>query len=260
MPTARYCANGDLNRVANAHQIAQNLHQVRSRIAEAAHRANRAPEEIGLVAVSKMSPVESVLAAWEAGQKDFGENRVEEAALKIPQVMQRLKGERPIWHMIGHIQRRKCRAVLDYFDIVHSVDRRSLAQKLSSLATEDGKSFPVLLECNVSGESSKFGYAVAGWEHDSGLLERFCAEVTIVAGLPGLRLEGLMTMAPIATDAETVRPVFASLRALRGVLKERFPDCPWTHLSMGMTDDFEVAVEEGATLLRIGRAIFGDPS
>ncbi|MFN2108474.1 MAG: YggS family pyridoxal phosphate-dependent enzyme, partial [Anaerolineae bacterium] len=163
----------------------------------------------------------------------------------------------PTWHMIGHIQRRKAPLVVQHFDMVHSIDRLAVAQKLSALAVDAERELPVLLECNVSGEVSKYGYQAAGWEKDPALRERLYAEVAAILALPGLRLEGLMTMAPIVDDAEAARPVFASLRALRDAFREHFPDVTLPHLSMGMTDDFEVAVEEGATLVRVGRAIFG---
>jgi len=239
--------------------ISANLAHIRARIAEAALRAGRAPNAVRLVAVTKTCPIEAILAAWESGQRDFGENRPEEGAQKVGEMAERLAAEnaKPVWHMIGHVQRRKANLVIAHFDVVHAIDRLALAQKLSALAVEAGRALPVLLECNVSGEASKYGYAAAGWEGDSALRERLYAEVAAVSALPGLRLEGLMTMAPIADDAETVRPIFASLRGLRDALREWFPDMALPHLSMGMTDDFEVAIEEGATLVRIGRAIFG---
>jgi len=137
------------------------------------------------------------------------------------------------------------------------VDRPAVAEKLSRLAADAEREIPILLECNVSGEASKFGYDLAGWEKDEDVRERFFAAVEALLALPALRVEGLMTMAPLADDPETVRPVFASLRRLRDALRARFPQVAWPHLSMGMSDDFEVAVEEGATLVRIGRAIFG---
>lgn len=238
--------------------IPTNLAHIRTRIAEAALRAGRDPQDVRLVAVTKTCPVEAILTAWECGQRDFGENRPEEGAQKVIDTAARLAGahKKPVWHMIGHVQRRKAHLVVAHFDVVHAIDRLALAQKLSVLAVETGRMLPVLLECNVSGETSKYGYAAAGWEHDPALRERLYDEVAAVAALPGLRLEGLMTMAPIAADAETVRPVFASLRGLRDALRERFPGVALPHLSMGMTDDFEVAVEEGATFVRIGRGIF----
>ena len=238
--------------------IDENLKTTRARIAEAALRAGRHPDEVQLVAVSKTFPVHAILTAWELGQRDFGENRPEEGAEKIPQVEAALgDAQRPVWHMIGHIQSRKAQLVVEHFAIVHSLDRRSLAEKLSRLAEKSGREIPVLLECNVSGEASKYGYPVAGWEHDADVRAAFFSEVATLLTLPGLCLQGLMTIAPIVEDPETARPVFASLRALRDALRGRFPPVGWAHLSMGMTDDFEVAVEEGATLVRIGRAIFG---
>ncbi len=239
--------------------IPTNLARLRERIAEAALRAGRHPADVRLVAVTKTFPVDSLLVAWEAGQRDFGENRPEEGAQKVLELAARLPiaASRPTWHMIGHIQRRKAHLVSMHFDMVHSVDRLALAQKLSALALDAGRELPVLLECNVSGEASKYGYQAAGWEHNAALRERLYAEVAAVLALPGLRLEGLMTMAPLVEDAEAVRPVFASLRALRDALRERFPEVTLPHLSMGMSDDFEIAIEEGATLVRIGRAIFG---
>jgi len=238
--------------------IPTNLARLRERIAEAALRAGRQPADVRLVAVTKTFPVDALLVAWEAGQRDFGENRPEEGAQKVLEAATRLSNAtaRPIWHMIGHIQRRKAHLVSAYFDMVHSVDRLALAQKLSALAVEAGREMPVLLECNVSGEASKYGYPVAGWEGDAAIREQMYAEVVAVEALPGLRLEGLMTMAPLVEDAESVRPVFASLRALRDALREHFSALALPHLSMGMSNDFEVAVEEGATLVRIGRAIF----
>jgi hypothetical protein len=241
--------------------IAANLAHIRTRIAEAALRAGRAPADVRLVAVTKTRPVEAILAAWECGQRDFGENRPEEGAPKVMETAEQLAGmgiaARPTWHMIGHIQRRKANLVVAHFDMVHAIDRPAVAQRLSALAVEAGRELPVLLECNVSGEASKYGYPAAGWERDPVLREHLYAEVEAISALPGLRLEGLMTMAPIADDAEAVRPVFVSLRALRDALRGRFSGVALPHLSMGMTDDFEVAVEEGATLVRVGRGIFG---
>ncbi len=247
--------------------IEQNLRQVEARIAAAALRSGRDPAEVTLVAVTKTHPPAAVLAAYQAGVRHFGENRVEEGGEKIPAVRMALEAEGvvgsdallPVWHMIGHIQSRKAQAVVADFDVVHSVDRLKVARRLSHFAAlrADTRPLPVLLECNVSGEASKFGFDVAGWERDTSLREAFFSAVDEISRLAGLSLEGLMTMAPLTDDPETVRPVFASLRALREALRERFPTLSWPHLSMGMTDDFEVAIEEGATMVRIGRAIFG---
>ena len=159
--------------------------------------------------------------------------------------------------MVGHVQSRKARPVVAHFDYVHSVDRLKIARRLGDFAQEAGQTMPVLLECNVSGEETKFGFDLEGWEQDDTRRNAFLATVDEILALPGLSVRGLMTMAPFVPDPETVRPVFASLRGLLDVLRDRFPDQDWRHLSMGMTDDFEVAVEEGSTMVRIGRAIFG---
>ncbi len=243
--------------VDQAENIRKNLENVRERIAEAALRSGRAPADVRLVAVSKTLPAEAVLAAWACGQRDFGENRPEEGAMKIPQVAAALGEAQPVWHCIGAIQRRKVKLVVEHFDMIHAVERRALAEKLSRAAVEAGRVLPVLLECNISGEASKSGYALEGWERDPAVLHAFYAEVEALLALPALRVEGLMTMAPLSDDSETARPVFTALRRLLEALCARFPVAPWRHLSMGMTDDFEVAVEEGATLVRVGRGIFG---
>lgn len=238
--------------------LAENLKRVQDTIGEAALRAGRPPESVRLVAVTKTFPPTAIQSAWELGQRDFGENRPEEGAVKIPEVQSMLGTMRPIWHMIGPIQRRKAPLVVAHFNYVHSIDRLEIAQKLNAQAVAAGKVLPILLECNISGEASKHGYPVAGWEHDEAVHAAFCAEVAAVSALPGLRLSGLMTMAPIVPTAEDARPIFTALRALRDALRERFPEQALDQLSMGMSDDFPVAVEEGATLVRVGRAIFGD--
>jgi pyridoxal phosphate enzyme (YggS family) len=237
--------------------IARKLAQVQERIAEAALRTGHDPAAITLVAVTKTHPVETVIAAYESGVRDFGENRVEEGMTKIPAVRDAITGPQPKWHMVGHVQSRKAQAAAEHFDYVHSADRLKIAQRLSRFAQEAGLTLPMLLECNVSGEESKYGFALAGWGQDEAQRDAFFATVEEILALPGLAVRGLMTMAPFVADPETVRPVFASLRGLLDALQERFPSGDWRHLSMGMTDDFEVAVEEGATMVRIGRAIFG---
>ncbi|MBN1811866.1 MAG: YggS family pyridoxal phosphate-dependent enzyme [Anaerolineae bacterium] len=237
--------------------IARNLAQVQERIAEAALRAGRDPAAITLVAVTKTHPAETVVAAYEAGVRHFGENRVEEGMTKIPAVRDVTAGPQPKWHMVGHVQSRKAQAAVELFDYVHSVDRLKIAQRLSRFAQEVGLTLPVLLECNVSGEETKFGFELTDWEQDKAQRGAFFATVEEILELPGLAVHGLMTMAPFVADPETVRPVFTSLRGLLDALREHFPSGDWCHLSMGMTDDFEVAVEEGSTMVRIGRAIFG---
>lgn len=233
---------------------AANLARVRERMQAAAARAGRDPASIVLVAVSKTQPAGAVLAAAAAGQLDFGENRVEEAAPKIQAVAESgAAGLR--WHMLGHVQGRKAQAVAEAgFALIHSVDSQKLAERLSRLAVEAGRRLPVLLECNVSGEAAKAGFAAhdpASWP---GLLEVWGR----LLALPGLQVCGLMTLAPLGTDHDTARPVFARLRELRSAAQARWPAEGWAQLSMGMSDDFEGAIAEGATLIRVGRAIFGE--
>jgi pyridoxal phosphate enzyme (YggS family) len=212
-------------------------------------------QEIGLIAVSKTFPLSDIQIAMAAGQMDFGENRVEEALDKMAALTE--QGEQqPRWHLIGHVQSRKAREAAGRFHLIHSVDSLKLAQKLNQYcppATPQA----ILLECNVSGEASKDGFAVAGWEHDAAIRKAFFAQVEPMLALPNLRVQGLMTIAPMVTTPAQARPFFASLRALRDALRERFPQGDWLHLSMGMTDDFPAAITEGATLIRVGRAIFG---
>ena len=238
-------------------EISDNLAQIEARIAEAALRSGRDPEEITLVAVTKTFSADVVLAAHEAGVRHFGENRAREGISKMTAVAPYVSDPPPVWHMIGHIQSRKARRVAEHYDYVHSIDRLKIATRLSSHAAEAGREIPVLLECNVSGEGSKYGFALEDWHADEARQEAFVAAVDEILGLPGLQVRGLMTMPPYVDDPEEVRPLFASLRALRDVLEERFPAADWQQLSMGMTNDFEVAIEEGATMVRIGRAIFG---
>ena len=225
-------------------QLASNIAHVRSAIAEAASRGGRTAGEITLVAVSKTMPVELVQMAYNLGVTDFGENRVQEALPKIAAFHP--QGVR--WHMIGHLQSNKASKAVSAFSCVDSVDSLHLAQALNWHAGEQGKRLPVLLQVNVSGEASKEGMS----QGETPELAR-----RIVA-LPHLQVEGLMTIAPLVEDPEKVRPVFRELRLLRDRLRAELPECSWQHLSMGMTDDFGVAVEEGATIVRIGRAIFGE--
>jgi pyridoxal phosphate enzyme (YggS family) len=240
--------------------VSHNLAQVQVRIAEAALRIGRDPTEVTLVAVTKTRSAEAIIAAHQVGVRHFGENRAEEGAAKIPAVLAATSGDPPTWHMVGHVQSRKARAVVEHFDCVHSIDRLRIASRLSRFAQESVRTLPVLLECNVSGEETKFGFDLRSWQRDETQREAFFTNVEEILALPGLSVQGLMTMAPLVTDPEAVRPVFASLRALMDALKEHFPAHSWHHLSMGMTDDFEVAIEEGATMVRIGRAIFGPTS
>jgi len=237
--------------------VLANLTRVQARIQAAARRAGRDPAAVTLVAVTKTRPLEAVQAAYRAGVRHFGENRVEEGSLKIPAFNAWLAAEPPTWHMIGHLQSRKAADALAHFDMVHSVDSLKLAGRLSRLAEEAGRApLPILLECNVSGEASKYGFELSRWQASREIRLAFFDVVRDIGRLPCLHLQGLMTMAPLVAEPEQARPVFAALRLLRDALAEEVPAVEWRHLSMGMTDDFEVAVEEGATLVRIGRAIF----
>jgi pyridoxal phosphate enzyme (YggS family) len=244
--------------VNDQNEIRANLARVRERIAAAALRAERDPGKVTLVAITKTHPAHVVMAAYREGLREFGENRVGEANAKIPSVREQIPlPDRPRWHMVGHLQRRKARLAVALFDIIHAVDSLRLAERIDRMAAESEKTVPVLLEVNVSGEASKYGFDMslaAGPEAQAA----FVADVEQILALPHLRLSGLMTMAPIVADPEQARPVFVALRRLRDELNRRFPEADCRELSMGMTDDFEVAVEEGATMVRIGRAIFGE--
>lgn len=235
--------------------IRDNILRVQETIHRACARAHRDPASVTLVAISKTHPPETVLEAAAAGLQHFGENRVEEAQEKIAAVHKRT-AQPLIWHMVGHIQSRKARHIPALFQVVHSVDRLKLAAKLSETVVESGGTLDVLLEINISGEASKSGLSAANWLNDAAVRRSLWEEARQILALPGLRVRGLMTMAPIVSDMEQTRPVFAGLAALRAAMVESFQvDLP--DLSMGMTDDFPIAIEEGATLVRVGRAVFG---
>lgn len=214
-------------------------------MAAAAVRAGRDPADVLLVAVSKTHPLEAIAAAVAAGQRDFGENRLEELWPKVEAAQ--AAGLDATWHFIGTIQSRKTGGAVGPWALIHSVDRVKIAQRLSHAALTAGMFIPVLLEVNVSGEASKHGFAP----------EQLLEAANELAALEGIRVQGLMTMAPLVEDAEAARPVFQALRRLRDELAVRCPQAEWRHLSMGMTNDFEVAIEEGATIIRVGSAIFG---
>jgi pyridoxal phosphate enzyme (YggS family) len=227
-------------------EIADNVRDVRARIESAAGRASRDAAEVSIVAVSKTRTPAEIEMAYACGIRLIGENRVGEAEAKRAE----LDLPDAVWHMVGHVQSRKARRVVHCFDVVQSVDSVRLAHRLDARAATAGLVLPVLIEVNVAGEASKYGFLPTDGE-------KFRAAVAGILSLPHLRVDGLMTVAPMVEDPEDVRHVFAELRVLRQALRDRFPQTEWSHLSMGMTDDFEVAVEEGATMVRIGRAIFG---
>jgi pyridoxal phosphate enzyme (YggS family) len=224
-----------------ATNIAENLAAIRQRIEAACMRARRDPAGVTLVAVTKGQPPEAVRAAVESGQVVFGENRVQEAKAKISQCPGAAR-----WHMIGHLQSNKARDAVALFEMIESIDSLSLAAEVNKWADKSAKTMRVLLEVNVAGESSKFGY------NPDRLLEEFLE----INSLPKVEIHGLMTVAPWAQEPEKVRSVFRRLRELKVKCEEKL-GAPLPQLSMGMSGDFEVAVEEGATIVRIGTALFG---
>ncbi|MCG8348341.1 MAG: YggS family pyridoxal phosphate-dependent enzyme [Chloroflexales bacterium] len=240
--------------------IAERLEQLQERIAAAAYRCDRAPDDVTLVAVTKTHPPDVIAEVIAAGVKHLGENRVQEAAEKIAAL--RNEREQTTWHLIGHLQRNKARKAIELFDIIHSIDSTRLAIALDRIAAEQSAALqqriPILLQVNVSGEASKEGFDLPGGIENNERLALLLADIEQIIILPHLQVQGLMTIAPFNDDPEMARPVFRSLKLLRDKLAQWFPTAEWRHLSMGMTDDFEVAIEEGATIVRVGRAIFGE--
>jgi len=222
--------------------IAENLERVREQITQAAAKAGRPVNEIELVAITKTHPAEKVREAVEAGHTVFGESRIQEARAKIPELPSNLH-----WHFVGHLQKNKIRHALRLFELFHGVDSLALAQEMNRIAAEEGMHPRILLEINVAEEGSKFGFKP----------ESLRAEMESLLTLPRLSIEGLMCIPPLADEAGASRKYFVQLRELRDSLEKEF-GLTLPHLSMGMTNDFPVAVEEGATLVRVGTAIFGE--
>jgi pyridoxal phosphate enzyme (YggS family) len=233
--------------------IERDVVSLNERISGAASRAGRSADEIMLVAVTKTFPPELIQQAWNAGLREFGENRVQEAEPKVSWFRER--GISLKWHMVGHLQRNKVKTAIGLFDMIQSVDSLRLAREISRRSKAAGLTLPVLLEVNVSGEASKYGFPVH--ESDGSQLEGFLGAVEEIIELPSLDPQGLMTIAPFEASEEVLRSCFRRLRELLGELGAHYPAQHWRHLSMGMTDDFEIAIEEGATIIRVGRAIFG---
>jgi PLP dependent protein len=223
-------------------EIGIRLAQVRERMAEAARKSGRTVEQIELVAVSKTHPAEKVQAVAEAGQLLFGESRVQEARAKIPLLPARLR-----WHFIGHLQKNKIRHALPLFELFHGIDSLALAEEMERIAGEEGIHPRILLEVNVAGEASKHGFSPEALRRD----------LEAILSLGRLAVEGLMTLPPLTPEAEAARQYFVALRELRDRLEAEF-DLRLPHLSMGMSGDFPIAIEEGATLVRVGTAIFGE--
>jgi len=222
-------------------QISDNLINIHSRMQDATHRVGRQVSDVRLVAVSKTYPPAVIQEAWNAGQHVFGENRVQDALPKIAELPAEAE-----WHFIGHLQSNKIRKALPAFTLIHGVDNLELAQQINRIAGEMGLTANILLEINVSGEASKFGFSPTDLRQN--LEDLLC--------LPNIRINGLMTMAPYSEDPELARPVFSKLRILRDELAAKTGQA-LRELSMGMSGDFEVGIEEGATIVRIGSSIFG---
>ncbi|HEX3801165.1 MAG TPA: YggS family pyridoxal phosphate-dependent enzyme [Verrucomicrobiae bacterium] len=221
--------------------LAENLHQLQQRINAACERAGRAPDSVTLQAVSKNQTPAAVRTIADLGITLFGENRVQEAKLKIGQCPGHLR-----WHMIGHLQSNKCRDAVHFFSMIQSVDSLALAQEINKCADKAAKTMPILLEVNIAGEASKFGYRPA----------QLLADLAEINALKKLEIHGLMTIAPYATEPERVRPIFRRLREVKEEC-EQILGAPLSQLSMGMSGDFEIAIEEGATIVRVGTALFG---
>ncbi len=224
--------------------LADNLASIQQRIRAACERAGRDPGSVALLAVAKTQPPEVVRAAAELGLTLFGENKIQEAKAKIPLCPDRLR-----WHFIGHLQTNKCRDAVSLFEMIQSVDSLPLAQELQKRAEQAAKTMPILLEINVAGEGSKFGYQP----------ERMLTEFKEIISLSRLEVHGLMAIPPFTPVPEKARPHFRRLRELREQC-EQLLGAPLPHLSMGMSGDFEIAIEEGATIVRIGTALFGERS
>jgi pyridoxal phosphate enzyme (YggS family) len=221
--------------------FAERLGDIRSHIEKAAAKAGRAPSEVELVAVSKTHPPEAITEAIEAGVTVFGESRIQEAKAKIPLVSSKAR-----WHFIGHLQKNKIRHALPLFELFHGIDSLDLARDLDRIAADMGAFPRILLEVNVAGEATKFGFKP----------DHLCSQMDELLALERIQIEGLMTIAPYAPEPEDSRVHFAALRELRDRLQTNL-DVPLPHLSMGMSGDYAVAVEEGATLVRVGTALFG---
>lgn len=237
-------------------KLSDNLKRIRERMAAACERRGRRPDEVRLIAVTKTVEVDVIRSAMDAGLLDLGESRVQELVRRAGMIREHLNRRRsmdradvadPTWHMVGHLQRNKVRALLPWVDMIHSLDSLRLAEEVSDEAVKIHRVLPVLIEVNVSGEKSKYGIAVGAVPH---LAEN-------IRSLPGIQVIGLMTMAPQSDDPEEARPHFARLREVfEDMRTERILGPEFREMSMGMSNDFEIAIEEGATMVRVGTALF----
>ena len=224
--------------------ITENLEQVRKNIEEACRAVNRDPGEVTLISVSKTKPVSMLQEAYDAGSRDFGENKVQEIMDKYPQLPSDIR-----WHMIGHLQRNKVKYIVDKVALIHSVDSLRLAETIENEAAKHNVTVPILIEVNVAQEESKFGLKT----------EEVLSLVESVAALPHINIKGLMTIAPYVEDPEENRGIFRQLKKLSVDISEKnINNVNMSVLSMGMTGDYQVAVQEGATMVRVGTGIFGE--
>lgn len=239
-------------------KIRERLATVTGRIEESARKVGRDPQKIRLVAVTKTWPADMVIAAYKMGIRHVGENRAEELSAKRKEVAAKLpEVDDLVWHQIGTLQSRKTKIVAQYADSFHALDRIKIARRLSNQLAEIGRILPVFLEVNLSGEGSKSGFLLNNWEENATQRETVRNVIESIAQLPCLDMQGLMTMAPWGVHEDMVRSVFRRTNNLAEWLQEQLPGIPLQELSMGMSDDYWIAVEEGATIVRIGRAIFG---
>jgi pyridoxal phosphate enzyme (YggS family) len=222
-------------------ELAESLQNIQRRMREACDRSVRDPSSVTLLAVTKGQPPEAIMEVGRLGLTLFGENKIQEAKAKIP-----LCSGLSRWQMIGHLQSNKVRDAIQLFEMIQSVDSLGLAEEISKRAGQAGKTMPILLEVNLAGEASKFGYKP----------ESLLSDLSRINALPRLEIHGLMTVPPYTTDPNRLRPIFKQMRELKQRCEENL-EAPLLHLSMGMSGDFEIAIEEGATIIRIGTALFG---
>nr|VFK26271.1 MAG: hypothetical protein BECKMB1821G_GA0114241_101947 [Candidatus Kentron sp. MB] len=232
----------------------QAVQTIRDRIAEAARHTGRSAEDITLVAVSKTKPIEEIVAAYEAGIRHFGENRIEELEEKA-QALRHLQDLK--WHFIGHLQTRQSQSVAQYAHFFHAVDSIKIAQRLSSQLSEYKRNLPIFIQVNVSGEETKAGFSCKHWKTDAEQRQTLLSAIEEINLLPHLEILGLMTMAPFNAPEEELLDIFRNMAELSKDIQESLPHIPARELSMGMSGDFEIAIREGATVVRIGSAIFG---
>jgi len=215
------------------------------------------PPNVQLLAASKTQSVKVIEEIFASGITHFGENRVEEAKDKLDQLPDDIRAK-TTWHLIGHLQSRKVKEAVELFDWIDSVDSLELAEKINLAAQAQSKTINLLIQVNVSGEASKSGYMLVGWESDAYLYKKFAIEIKQINSLANLELHGLMTIAPQFATAEETRPIFQNVKLLQQRLQKDFSELKLPVLSMGMSEDYQVAVEEGATMVRLGRIIFGE--